>query len=81
MKTVCDGGGGDDYGLIFLLKNHPKVELTASNNVINIRTCSDSFTVLAELINYLARCGDLDNDARSPKELHSVTGFVTNFHF
>jgi autophagy-related protein 2 len=39
----------------------PRVELTASNNVLHIRTCSDSFKVLMELITYYANYGDLED--------------------
>jgi len=37
----------------------PRVELTASNNALHMRTCSDSFKCLMELITYYANDGDL----------------------
>lgn len=40
--------------------NLPKVDLKASSDIINIRTCSDSASALAELITYYASNGDLN---------------------
>uniref|UniRef100_A0A146KUZ5 Autophagy-related protein 2 n=1 Tax=Lygus hesperus TaxID=30085 RepID=A0A146KUZ5_LYGHE len=39
--------------------NLPKMDLKASNNILNIRTCSDSAAALAQLITYFASDGDL----------------------
>ncbi|XP_071962999.1 autophagy-related protein 2 homolog A-like isoform X2 [Antedon mediterranea] len=38
----------------------PHLELTASNNVFIIKTCSDSFSAILKLILYLANSGDLN---------------------
>jgi len=39
----------------------PAVELTASNNKLNVRTCSDSFKALMDIITYYANYGDLED--------------------
>ena len=39
----------------------PKVDLTMSNNMLNIRTCSDSFAAFIKLMQYLAADGDLQD--------------------
>lgn len=53
----------------------PRVDLCASNNVLHIRTCSDSFKALTEVLTYYASEGDLlgpsaqsqqDNEDRLP---------------
>lgn len=41
----------------------PRIDLIASNNVIHIRTCADSFKALLELMIYVAGDGDLTKDA------------------
>ncbi|RZF47432.1 hypothetical protein LSTR_LSTR007359 [Laodelphax striatellus] len=51
-----------DFGLFELslrLSDSPRVDLRASNNVVHIRTCSDSARYLAQLITYFACDGDL----------------------
>jgi len=40
-------------------KKRPKVDLSMSNNVLNIHTCSDSCAALMKLIKYIASDGDL----------------------
>lgn len=40
-------------------QGHPQVELRMSNNVVNVRTCSDSCFALLQLIQYIAADGDL----------------------
>lgn len=37
----------------------PRVDLRASNNVLHVRTCSDSGRALMQLLNYIANDGDL----------------------
>lgn len=37
----------------------PRVDLRASNNVLHVRTCSDSGRALIQLLTYLANDGDL----------------------
>ncbi|EFN86545.1 Autophagy-related protein 2-like protein A [Harpegnathos saltator] len=37
----------------------PRVDLRASNNVLHVRTCSDSGRALMQLLNYIASDGDL----------------------
>lgn len=41
------------------MSDSPRVDLRASNNVLHIRTCSDSALALAQLITYFASYGDL----------------------
>uniref|UniRef100_T1I444 Autophagy-related protein 2 n=5 Tax=Rhodnius TaxID=13248 RepID=T1I444_RHOPR len=41
------------------LPNMPKVDLKASNNLVEIRTCADSATALAQLLKYYVSDGDL----------------------
>lgn len=38
----------------------PRVDLCASNNVLHIRTCSDSFKALTDVLTYYANEGDLN---------------------
>ncbi|CAG0883695.1 unnamed protein product [Darwinula stevensoni] len=38
---------------------NPRVDFHATNNVVHIRTCADSFQALTDLIKYLASKGDL----------------------
>ncbi|XP_032229224.2 autophagy-related protein 2 homolog B isoform X2 [Nematostella vectensis] len=40
-------------------EQHPKVELRMSSNTLNVRTCSDSFSALLRLIQYIAADGDM----------------------
>lgn len=42
------------------MSDSPRVDLRASNNVLHVRTCSDSARLLAQLIVYLASYGDLE---------------------
>lgn len=52
-----------DLGLFELsvrMSDSPRVDLRASNNVLHIRTCSDSARALAQLITYFASYGDLE---------------------
>uniref|UniRef100_A0A1B6D799 Autophagy-related protein 2 n=1 Tax=Clastoptera arizonana TaxID=38151 RepID=A0A1B6D799_9HEMI len=51
-----------DLGLFELslrMSDDPKIDLRASNNILNIRTCSDSALALTQLITYFASYGDL----------------------
>lgn len=51
-----------DIGLFELslrLADNPHVDLRASNNIVHIRTCSDSARALGQLITYFACDGDL----------------------
>lgn len=49
------------------MSESPRVDLRASNNVLHVRTCSDSARLLAQLIVYLASYGDLgDLSASEP---------------
>lgn len=49
---------------------NPHIDLRASNNIVHIRTCSDSGRALMQLITYFAMDGDLlpkeDEDVNSP---------------
>lgn len=49
---------------------NPHIDLRASNNIVHIRTCSDSGSALMQLITYFAMDGDLlpkdDEDVNSP---------------
>lgn len=47
------------------MSESPRVDLRASNNVLHIRTCSDSARLLAQLIVYLASYGDLGDTCAS----------------
>ncbi|KAL1129547.1 hypothetical protein AAG570_012492 [Ranatra chinensis] len=49
------------------LSSSPKVDLRASNNVLHIRTCSDSAHALAQLITYFASDGDLSKSEEKKK--------------
>ncbi|XP_029191275.2 LOW QUALITY PROTEIN: autophagy-related protein 2 homolog A-like [Acropora millepora] len=40
-------------------QGQPQVQLRMSNNIVNVRTCSDSFFALLQLIQYIAADGDL----------------------
>ena len=40
-------------------QKYPKMDLRASNNIVHLRTCSDSCAALGELIVYIANYGDL----------------------
>lgn len=40
-------------------QGHPQLELRMSNNIVNVRTCSDSCSALLQLIQYIAADGDL----------------------
>lgn len=47
----------------------PRIDLRASNNVLHVRTCSDSGRALTQLLNYIASDGDLlPNIAASSSE-------------
>lgn len=52
--------------------NNSKIDLKASNNVLNIRTCSDSASALANLIIYYALEGDLKKKERKNKDKKST---------
>lgn len=45
---------------------NPHVDLRASNNVLHIRTCSDTGRALMQLITYFAGDGDLDAQLQVP---------------
>ena len=47
--------------LSFCFQRRPKLDLSMSNNVLNIHTCSDSCASLIKLIKYIASDGDLDH--------------------
>lgn len=59
---------------------NPHVDLRASNNILHIRTCSDTGRALMQLITYFAGDGDLDtlmqvpmgSDAGSMNSAHST---------
>ncbi|XP_042904044.1 autophagy-related protein 2 homolog B isoform X1 [Parasteatoda tepidariorum] len=57
-------------------KDEPKLELCASNNIIHIRTCSDSFKALLDLITYLSINGDMEpvepEEEKAPKSYSST---------
>lgn len=53
------------FELSVCMSTSPRVDLRASNNVLHIRTCSDSARLLAQLIVYLASYGDLEIDQPS----------------
>lgn len=68
--------------LYFIFQNItavPKVDLRASNNVVHIRTCSDSFKALCRLINYVASDGDF-NDPENVDSTGSESGSVSHSH-
>lgn len=46
----------------------PKIDLTASSNVLHIRTCSDSFKSLLELLTYYNNDGDLLDPYQQPEK-------------
>nr|XP_018917848.1 PREDICTED: autophagy-related protein 2 homolog B isoform X1 [Bemisia tabaci] len=39
--------------------NSPKIDLRASNNIVHVRTCSDSACILLQLLSYIASDGDI----------------------
>ncbi|XP_074651009.1 autophagy-related protein 2 homolog B-like [Tubulanus polymorphus] len=47
---------------------HPKIDLRASNNIIHIRTCSDSMRALLQLVQYVASDGDLSDDIENLRD-------------
>ncbi|KAF6217295.1 hypothetical protein GE061_001649 [Apolygus lucorum] len=51
--------------------NLPKMDLKASNNILHIRTCSDSAAALAQLINYFASDGDLVKNLETVRKTSS----------
>lgn len=60
------------------MSESPRVDLRASNNVLHIRTCSDSARLLAQLIVYLASYGDLgDLSASEPPPSNTPTTTAT----
>lgn len=60
------------------MSESPRVDLRASNNVLHIRTCSDSARLLAQLIVYLASYGDLgDLSASEPPPSTTPTATAT----
>jgi len=61
-----------------LISTPPKFELTLSNNVLHIRTCSDSFKALSELITYYASFGDLEIENVETDALASQNEFAEN---
>lgn len=46
--------------------HNPRVDLRASNNVLHVRTCSDSARLLTQLVKYLASYGDLGDTEPPP---------------
>lgn len=60
------------------MSESPRVDLRASNNVLHVRTCSDSARLLAQLIVYLASYGDLgDLSASEPPPSNTPTTTAT----
>lgn len=60
------------------MSESPRVDLRASNNVLHVRTCSDSARLLAQLIVYLASYGDLgDLSASEPPPSNTPTATAT----
>ena len=49
-------------------QKYAKTDLRASNNILHVRTCSDSCRALADLIKYMASDGDLGVDERDNVE-------------
>lgn len=49
----------------------PKMDLKASNNILHIRTCSDSAAALAQLITYFASDGDLVQNEKASSPVHN----------
>ncbi|XP_015584958.1 autophagy-related protein 2 homolog B [Cephus cinctus] len=47
----------------------PRVDLRASNNVLNVRTCSDSGRALTQLLTYFASDGDLVSNTGSTESI------------
>lgn len=61
------------------MSESPRVDLRASNNVLHVRTCSDSARLLAQLIVYLASYGDLgDLSASEPPPSNTPTTTATS---
>jgi hypothetical protein len=48
------------------------LELRVKNNILHLRTCSDTFKALAELINYIASDGDLKEGNAEENELQKL---------
>ena len=59
-----------------LLQRYPKLDLRASNNIVHIRTCSDTCSALAELIKYIASDGDLVPQEGSERDAASTSSQV-----
>ncbi|XP_072742677.1 autophagy-related protein 2 homolog B [Anoplolepis gracilipes] len=51
----------------------PRVDLRASNNVLHIRTCSDSGRALMQLLTYVANDGDLQQQSNNSATSHDST--------
>lgn len=47
----------------------PRVDLRASNNVLHVRTCSDSGRALTQLLTYFASDGDLTSNTGSTENI------------
>ncbi|CAH2094707.1 unnamed protein product [Euphydryas editha] len=54
--------------------NHPQVELTASNNMVNLYTCCDSASALCRLVTYIAS----DGDSQPPAERSRHTSICSD---
>ncbi|CAG7725322.1 unnamed protein product, partial [Allacma fusca] len=64
----------------------PQLDLKASNNILHIRTCSDSIKMLLEVLTYVAKDGDItssdifsDLDDKVPFPLSDFSTPSTNF--
>lgn len=55
----------------------PRVDLRASNNVLHIRTCSDSGRALMQLLTYVANDGDLQQQSNSAPSRDSTESIPT----
>ena len=58
----------------------PQLDLKASNNVLHVRTCSDSIKMLLELLTYVARDGDLADNKDALNDLEEKLGGFSQSH-
>ena len=61
------------------LQRYPKLDLRASNNIVHVRTCSDTCSALSELIQYMADDGDTVLDT-SDRDTASTVSQVRPVH-
>jgi len=57
----------------------PRIDLSASSNVLHIRTCSDSFKALVDILTYYSCEGDLIDPNRSTSSRSQDTGHGAPF--